>query len=464
MAGLPAGLSGDHLNRLSEQLGDEVISPGDDGYDDARRVWNAVHDRRPGLIVRPSSADSVAKAIRFGREHDLEIAVRGGGHSAAGHSTSDGGLVIDLSRLRGVTVDPEQRIARANGGALLGELDLAAQAHGLVCPIGVIGHTGVGGLTLGGGMGRLQRRFGLTIDNLRAVELVTADGRTVRASAEEEPELFWGIRGAGANFGVVTSFEFDLHQFGPLLHRGVRIFPASQVHEVWPMFRSFADVASDALGLIFSIGLPEPEADYFGAIGGQPIVVVSYNHSGDAGEVARDVAPLGTGPATVSSMDVSHPYLEVQTANDLAMGWGHRSYIKGGYADEFRPEALDALVEHVAGALRGSSFAMTVQGGAMGRVPDDATAFTGRAARFEMSADAEWEDPALDDMGRDWVRRALAIVEPDAVTGRYVNEIAESGPEETRAIYGDAKIGRLTAIKRDWDPDNVFRLNHNIAP
>lgn len=464
MAGLPAGLSGDHLNRLSEQLGDEVISPGDDGYDDARRVWNAVHDRRPALIVRPSGADSVAKAIRFGREHDLEIAVRGGGHSAAGHSTSDGGLVIDLSRLRGVTVDPEQRIARANGGALLGELDLAAQAHGLVCPIGVIGHTGVGGLTLGGGMGRLQRRFGLTIDNLRAVELVTADGRTVRASAEEEPELFWGIRGAGANFGVVTSFEFDLHQFGPLLHRGVRIFPASQVHEVWPMFRSFADVASDALGLIFSIGLPEPEADYFGAIGGQPIVVVSYNHSGDAGEVARDVAPLGTGPATVSSMDVSHPYLEVQTANDLAMGWGHRSYIKGGYADEFRPEALDALVEHVAGALRGSSFAMTVQGGAMGRVPDDATAFTGRAARFEMSADAEWEDPALDDMGRDWVRRALAIVEPDAVTGRYVNEIAESGPEETRAIYGDAKIGRLTAIKRDWDPDNVFRLNHNIAP
>ena len=464
MTELLAGLTRDHVNRLREQLGDEVITPGDDGYDDARRVWNAVYDRRPAILVRPTSPDSVAKAIRFGREHDLEIAVRGGGHSAAGHSTSDGGLVIDLSRLRGVTVDPEHRIARANGGALLGELDVAAQAHGLVCPIGVIGHTGVGGLTLGGGMGRLQRRFGLTIDNLRAVELVTADGRTIRASADQEPELFWGIRGAGANFGVVTSFEFDLHPFGPLLHRGVRIFPASQVHEVWSMFRSFADVASDALGLIFSIGLPEPEADYYAAVGGQPIVVVSYNHSGDAGEVARDVAPLGSGPATVSSMDVSQPYLEVQTANDLAMGWGGRSYIKGGYADEFRPGALDALVQHVAGALPGSSFAMTVQGGAMRRVPDDSTAFTGRDARFEMSADAEWEDTALDETGPDWVRRAMAIVEPDAVTGRYVNEIAESGPEESRAIYGDAKISRLAALKREWDPENVFRLNHNIAP
>jgi FAD/FMN-containing dehydrogenase len=464
MGDLLAGLTREHVNRLRELLDDEVITPGDDGYDDARRVWNAIFDRRPALLVRPTGAASVATAIRFGREHDLEIAVRGGGHSAAGHSTSDGGLVIDLSRLRGVTVDPERRIARANGGALLGELDVAAQAHGLVCPVGVIGHTGVGGLTLGGGMGRLQRRFGLTIDNLRAVELVTADGRTVRASRDEEPELFWGIRGAGANFGVVTSFEYDLHPYGPLLHRGVRIFPASQIHEAWATFRSFADVAPETLGLIFSIGRAEPGADYEAAVGGRPIVVVSYNHSGEAADVARDVAPLEAGPAPVSRTDVSQPYLEAQTANDLAMGWGHRSYIKGGYANEFRPEALDALVEHVVGALPGSSFAMTVQGGAIGRVADDATAFTGRDARFEMSADAEWDDPALDEIGRDWVRRAMEIVEPDAVMGRYVNEIAESSPEESRAIYGDAKIRRLAAIKREWDPDNVFRRNHNIAP
>jgi FAD/FMN-containing dehydrogenase len=464
MADLLAGLRREQIDTLRATFDDEVIVPGDAGYDEARRVWNAAFDRRPALLVRPSNAANVARAIQFGREHDLEIAVRGGGHSAAGHSTSEGGLVIDLSRLRGVTVDPERRTARAKGGALLGELDLAAQEHGLVCPVGVIGHTGVGGLTLGGGMGRLQRRFGLTIDNLRAVELVTADGRRVRASHDEEPELFWGIRGAGANFGVVTSFEFELHPFGPLLHRGVRIYPASEIHAVWSMFRSFADVAADELGLILSIARAEPVADYPASVAGGPVVVVSYNHCGQLESVERDIAQLAAGPEPVTRTDVSQPYLEVQTANDLAMGWGHRSYIKGGWADDLRPEALDALVEHVAGGSAASSFALTVQGGAVGRVSDDATAFTGRAVRFEMSADTEWDDPALDEPNVAWARRAMAIVEPDAVTGRYVNEISESGPEETRAIYGEAKIPRLAALKRTWDPDNVFRLNHNIAP
>ena len=460
-----AGFTHEHIDRLREACAeDEVIVPGDAGYDDARRVWNAMFDRRPAVLIRPTSVESVATAIRFGRERDLAIAVRGGGHSAAGHSTSEGGLVIDLSRLRGVTVDPERHIAQANGGALLGELDIAAQAHGLVCPVGVVGHTGVGGLTLGGGMGRLQRRFGLTIDNLRAIELVTADGRAVRASETEEPELFWGIRGAGANFGVVTAFEFELREFGPLLHRGVRIYPAAQLHEVWPMVRDFAAVAPDEVALILNIGRAEPAEDYPESVAGEPIAIVAYNHSGDAAAVERDLAPLRAGPEPVSSTDGSQPYLEVQTASDLAMGWGHRSYIKGGYANDFRAEAFDAMVEHVARAPEASSFAITVQGGAIGRVPEEATAFTGRDARFEMSADAEWDDPALDEISRDWVRSAMAIVEPDAVTGRYVNEIAESGPDESLAIYGAAKVARLTALKRAWDPDNVFRLNHNIAP
>jgi FAD/FMN-containing dehydrogenase len=313
-------------------------------------------------------------------------------------------------------------------------------------------------------MGRLQRQFGLTIDNLRAVELVTADGRTVRASETEEPDLFWGMRGAGPNFGVVTAFEFGLREFGPLLHRGVRIYPASQVHEVWAMLRDFAAVAPDDVCLILSIGRAEPAEEYPESVAGGPIVIVSYNHSGDAANVERDVAPLRSGPEPVSTTDGSQQYLEVQTANDLAMGPGHRSYIKGGYANDFRPQAFDAIVDHVARASDGGTFAITVQGGAVARVPDEAMAFTGRDARFEMSADSDWDDPALDDAQRAWVRQAMAIVEPDAVTGRYVNEIAESGPEETRAIYGDAKLARLTALKRAWDPDNVFHLNHNIAP
>jgi len=454
-----------HVNRLRETFGGDVISPTDDGYDDARRVWNAVFDRRPALVVRPTTVEEVATAVRFGREHSLEIAVRCGGHSAAGHSTCDGGLVIDLSRFRSVTVDPQRRVAYVKGGALLSELDTAAQAHGLVCPVGVIGHTGVAGLTLGAGMGRLQRNLGFTIDSLRSVELVTADGRTVRASESEEPDLFWGIRGAGPNFGVVTAFEFDLHPFGGKLHRGVQIFPASLVHEVWSTFRDYAVSAPDAVSLIFSIGRPEPASEYPESIAGQPIVIIGLNHSGAADDFDRDVAPLRAGPAAGSSTFGSQPYLTVQSANDEVSGWGRRGYIKGGFANDFRPEAFDALVEHAATAPgETSSFAITAQGGAIARIADDATAFTGRDARFEMSADSGWDDPALDDTHRDWVRQAMAIVEADAVTGRYVNEIQETGPEETRAIFGDAKLQRLTALKRAWDPDNVFHLNHNIEP
>ena len=459
-----AGLTGEQVSRLRETFGGDVITPDDGAYDDARRVWNAVFDRRPAILVRPTSEADVATAIRFGRERDLEIAIRAGAHSNAGHSTTDGGLVIDLSRLRGVTVDAGRRIANVRGGALLGELDIAAQEHGLVCPVGVIGHTGVAGLTLGGGVGRLQRHFGLTIDNLRSVELVTADGRTVRASESEEPELFWGIRGAGANFGVVTTFEFGLREFGPLLHRGMQIYPASKVHEVWPMVRDYSAVAPDEVALIFTIARADPAEDYPASVAGQPIVIVSYNHSAAAAAVDRDIAPLFSGPEPASASGSSQQYLEVQTANDLAMGWGSRSYIKGAYANDVRPEALDALVEHAASGFAGSSFSISAQGGAIARVADDAMAFTGRDARFDLSADGDWNDPAEDEAQRAWVRRAMAIVEPDTVTGRYVNEIGDSGPEETRAIYGDAKMARLTALKRTWDPDNVFRLNHNIAP
>jgi FAD/FMN-containing dehydrogenase len=454
----------DGLSALRDRIAGQVIGPDDDGYDDARRVWNAVYDARPAVLVRPTNATEVATAIRFARDHDLEIAIRSGGHSAAGHSTCEGGLVIDLSSLRGVTVDADARTARANGGALLGELDVAAQKHGLVCPVGVVGHTGVGGLTLGGGMGRLQRNFGFTIDNLRAVELVTADGRTVRVSATEEPDLFWGIRGAGANFGVVTAFEFGLHPFGPNLHRGMQIYPASQVHDAYGLFRDYAAVAPDAVALIFVIGRAEPAADYPESVGGQPIAIISYNHSGDPVSIERDLAPLRAGPAPVAKTDGPHVYLDIQAANDAAMGFGHRSYIKGAFADDLRPETLDALVAHAADAPGESSFSMTALGGAISRVADEATAFAGRHANFEMSADGGWDDPAEDDLNRAWVREAMAIVEPDAVAGRYVNEIAEFGPEETRAIYGDAKLARLRTLKREWDPENVFHLNHNIAP
>src|SRR3954451_2225450 len=442
----------------------EVITPEDASYDEARRLWNAIHDRRPAAIARPTTADEVAIAIRFGRDHDLEIAVRSGGHSSAGLRGGDGGLVIDLSAMRGIDVDPAARTARSNGGALLGELDVAAQANGLVCPVGVIGHTGVAGLTLGGGVGRLQRKYGLTIDNLTAVELVTADGRIVRASEIEEPDLFWGLRGAGWNFGIATAFEFRLQPFGPELHRGVLTFPADQVEEVWSVFQRYAATAPDAVAAIFGIDRAGPDAGYADDVVGRPIVFLAWNHSGSAEEVDRDTAGLRAGPKPLTTTAGSQAYLDVQTAHDLALGWGSRSFIRSHYANEIRPESLGAAAELVACAEGEASFSITLLGGAISRVDEDATAYTGRTAAFDVSGDATWTDPALDDTMADWCRRVTEVVGPEPGLGRYSNGNADAGPEATRRTYGDEKLVRLAALKRTWDPDNIFHVNPNVTP
>ena len=441
-----------------------MLTPDDAGFDDARRLWNAIHDRRPAVIARPSSAQEVAAAIAFGREHDLDIAVQSGGHAAAAFAGPDGGLVINLSNMRGVEVDPQTRIARANGGAFLGELDVAAQAHGLVCPTGVVGHTGVAGLTLGGGVGRLQRNFGLTIDNLAAVELVTADGRLVRATETDEPELFWGLRGAGWNFGVATAFEFRLQPFGPDLHRGVLTYPAAHAQEIWGVFRDFAANAPDALTLIFGIAQAGEGQGYPDDVIGHPVVYTAWNHSGSADDAERDTAALRAGPKPLTTTIGSSPYLEVQTAHDLAFAWGGRSFIKSQNADDIRPEALDEVVELVGTAPPAASFSITALGGAIARVPEDATAYAGRASAFDLSADSDWQDAADDEVNIEWCRRVMAVIEPDRALGAYPNGNSDGGPEETLRLFGDAKLARLAALKRTWDPDNVFHVNPNVVP
>jgi FAD/FMN-containing dehydrogenase len=452
------------IDRFRRAFAGEIVTPGATGYDDARRVWNAVFDRRPALIVRPASVDDVIAAIGFGRERDLEIAVRGGGHSAVGHSTTDGGLVIDMGRMNAVSVDLTRRLARTGGGALLGQLDVAAQEHGLVCPVGVVGHTGVAGLTLGGGVGRLQRRFGLTIDSLRAVELVTADGRVARASADEEPELFWGLRGAGANFGVATSLELALHPVSGTRHRGGHVHPATDIHEVWELFRAFAAGAPDTIAAIFTVALAQPAQDYPDSVAGRPIVVISYNHSGAGEDVERDIAPLLAGPKPASVTTSTEPYLDVQRSSDLTLAWGSRTAILGGFVPDCSPAVLDAFVAQVDQVPGDASISVTMMGGAIDRLADDAAAFTGRGHPFDVSPDTGWTDPDLDEANLTWVRQAMAIVERDRLPGRYINELSDAGPEVTQASYGDAKLERLRALKRAWDPANVFRLNHNIAP
>ena len=458
-----AALTATHVEQLRRHCG-EVITPLDASYDEARRLWNAIHDRRPAVIARPAAAEEVATVVRFARDHDLEIVVRSGGHSVAPLTGREGCLEVDLSAMRGVAADPETCTARANGGALLGELDIAAQAHGLVCPVGVVGHTGVAGLTLGGGVGRLQRKFGLTIDNLAAVELVTADGRLVRATETDEPELFWGLRGAGWNYGIATALEFRLQPFGPDLHRGVLTFPASQVREIWGIFREYTRSAPESVAAIFGIDRAGADAGYADDMLGRPIVYLAWNHSGPVDDFDHDTSGLRVGPRPLTETIGSQPYLEVQTAHDLAFAWGGRSFIKGCYADDIREEALDELAERVAAAPGEGTFSITALGGAIARVAEDASAYPGRAAAFDLSADSAWTDPALDDANFDWCRRALAIAEPDATLGGYPNGNADVGPEDTVRIYGAAKVARLAALKRTWDPDNVFHVNLNVAP
>jgi hypothetical protein len=441
------------LSSFAETFGGEIVLPEDPGYDQARAVWNGMADRRPALVVRPTGVDDVLSALRLAREAGLVIAVRCGGHSIPGLSTCDDGIVIDLSRMRGAEVDPELRTARISGGSLLAELDGAAQEHGLVCPVGVVSHTGVAGLTLGGGMGRLQRKHGLTIDNLVGADLVTADGRVVHASGDEHPELFWGLRGAGANFGIVTSFEFRLHPLGHAITFGTVVHPLDRARDLAGLWRELAENGPDELFLSF--GVTNEEEAYVTAL-----------HSGPPNRAERDLADLRSfGPPTSDSIKTMS-YLDTQHLNDESQDWGHRFYMKSAFLPELTDEVVDVCVEHAARAPDSSDcgFSVWAWGRKISAVPEDGTAFTGREAAAWLAAEAMWDDSALDEAARAWGREALADLAPFASDGRYVNDVAEVGADVARTVYGDAKYDRLVALKRDWDPDNVFRLNQNIQP
>jgi FAD/FMN-containing dehydrogenase len=456
------------MSALNEPTGfaGEVVRPGDSGYDAARVVWNGMIDRRPALIVRPTSTDDVSAALRFARERDLVVAVRGGGHSIPGLSTCDDGIVIDLSRMRGARVDSRARTARVGAGALLGELDDAAQRHGLVCPVGVVSHTGVAGLTLGGGMGRLQRRFGLTIDNLLAVELVTADGLLVRASEDEHPELFWGVRGAGANFGIVTAFEFRLHPLEGTVTHGFIAHPAERAESLAECYREVVETGPDAVWAAFGVERALPADEYPPGIVGEPIAYVAVLHSGSDSAAERDLAALRTlGGEVVDSIETK-AYLTTQHLNDEAAGWGHRFSMRSSFLQALPADVVSAWVERVARVPEGANggYSAWSCGGAIAAVGDEDTAFTGRDALYWAAAEVVWDDPDLDDACRSWGRGALVEAKPYESGGRYVNDVAEVEDGLARSIYGDAKYERLVALKRTWDPDNVFRLNQNIRP
>ena len=429
-----------------------MIYPGDAGYEQARIVWNAIADRRPAIIVRCRSAGDVIAAVRHARARRLIVAVRGGGHSVAGFSTCDGGMVIDLSPMREVAVDPGRRRATAQGGAHLSQLDQAAQAYGLVCPVGVVGHTGVAGLTLGGGMGRLQRKLGLTVDNLESVDLITCDGDAIHASAEENPDLFWGLRGAGANFGIATSFDFELHPFDRVIFQGAVAFPLERSHEIAEKVREFESTHQDVHVALSFTHLDD----------GRPVFAVGSTHAGGIEEAERDLRIFRESSPI---MDTFGPrsYLEVQLANDEVMAWGKRFYTKSGFLTGLGDEVVDLCAGLAETVPPNSEISLWAHGGAVGRVPDDAMAYTGRDGAYSISAELFWTDPADDEARIAWGRAAMAAFKPYMTTGRYVNDIVEPGTDGAQ-IYGSEKYERLVALKRKHDPDNFFHLNQNIKP
>ena len=446
-------------------FGGTVIRPDDAGYDAARAIWNAMHDRRPALIAQPRSAPDVAAAIRYARAEGLLIAVRGGGHSMPGHSVCDDGLVIDLRQLSHVRVDPRTKRARVGGGALLGDVDRATQAYGLVLPAGVVSHTGVGGLTLGGGVGRLMRRYGLTIDSLEAAEVVTAHGQILRASAGEHADLFWALRGGGGNFGVVTEFQFALHELSELtvlatfhpieqarqvIERGRREMadPAARDELLWT---SFLRRASDVPWLT-------PE------LVGRHGIMSLVEWSGDPEEGQTILEKIRDELQPAASDLSAVPFLFMQTITDDLFAHGLRTYIKAGFADDLPDALIDVLLDR-ARSLRSpiSQVELLALGGAIARVDQKATAFPFRQARWLINIPATWRAAADDEHEIAWARATYAAAKPFLSEGTYVNFMGDDEDDGTAGAYGRT-IDRLQQVKAVYDPHNVFRLNQNITP
>jgi FAD/FMN-containing dehydrogenase len=427
----------------------EVLMPATPGYDSARSVWNAMIDRRPALIIRCASVGDVVAAVRLARERDLEIGVRCGGHNIAGLAVPEGGLMIDLANLDRVIVDPVTRRARVQGGALLGALDRASQPFGLATTAGNVSHTGVGGLTLGGGMGWLARRHGLACDNLVSCTLVTAEGEVVRASADEHPDLFWGLRGGGGNFGIVVEFEFRLHPVGTQALVAELAFPLERAAGA---LRGWRDLAEEA----------PRQATLTAEISGDT-VALGYVWVGEPA-AGRALLPslrsIGV-PDSEAVRELS--YLTLQTRDDSPEGHAHRRYWKGHYLPGLSDAAIGALLHRNPADATLPGVSLQAYGGAIADVDDDATAFSHRSTRFEYVASAKWADPDEDGLRMGAARQAAAKLDPFAA-GAYVNALSDEGASGVRRAYSDAKRARLTAVKDAYDPDNVFHLNHNIAP
>ena len=441
-----------------------IVGPADAEYDVRRALWNGSIDRRPAVILRCAGVSDVIAAVKHARETGLPVAVRSGGHSFPGLSVADDALVIDLTSMKGVRVDPEARTARVQAGVLLGELDKETQAFGLAVPSGIVTHTGVAGLTLGGGIGWIMRKHGLSIDQLVSVDLVTADGEFVKASADENAELFWGVRGGGGNFGIVTEFEFRCVPLGTQVLAGPIMWPMHRSGEVLRFYRDWIAEAPDELMTILLHRKAPPLPIIPADLHGQPVVMVVCCWIGDPEEGERVLRPLRNFGSPVADACVAKPYLAHQAMLDPSFPPGRWYYFKSCDIAELTDEVIDLTVERslqIESPL--TSFPIWQMGGAVSRVGDDETAFGGRTAGFTYNIGACTATAAGFDEEREWVRSFWSALEPWH-EGVYVNFLGDEGSERVRDSYGAAKYDRLRALKREVDPDNFFRLNQNIPP
>jgi FAD/FMN-containing dehydrogenase len=468
-----AGLEGRRVNLTSEQLDDldsrvegPLLRPGDEGWDDSVLVWNGMVAKIPALVLQPTSAHDVVAAVGFARDHGLLLSVKGGGHNIAGTSIAGGGLTLDMSRMRDVIVDPDAKLAHVGPGCLLKDVDRATQEHGLATVLGFISEVGVAGLTLGGGLGYLTRRFGWTVDNLEEVEIVTADGKVRTANRDENAELFWALRGGGGNFGVVTRFTFRLHEVGPIVYGGLIAWPFERADEILQAYRTITTEAPRELA-VWLILLEAPPAPFVPQEWhGKRICAMAVCYSGDLDDVDEVLAPIRALGDPVVDLLHQQPYTQVQSYLDATEPKGNHYYWKTEYAAELSDDLLGIMRDLFAECpIPGAELGLLHLGGALNERDGDDGAVGNRDARYVWGVNGMWEpDEPNADTFRQWIRDAWKRLRPFSTGGNYINfQTADEDEQRIRATYG-ANFDRLVKVKRMYDPDNVFRANRNIRP
>ncbi len=453
------------LDALRARLLGRLIPPGEPGYDESRTVWNAMIDRHPAFVVRALGAADVLAAVAFAREHGVLLCIKGGGHNIAGLATADGAMLLDLSAMRGVFVDPRAKRARAQGGCLLADVDRECQVHGLATALGFVSLTGVAGLTLGGGFGYLTRRFGWTTDNVLGMEVATHDGRLVYASEDEHPDLFWGLRGGGGNFGVVTAIDFRLHEVGPQVVGGVVAWPASEAKGVLELYRTLAAAAPRELTLVAMMRMAPPAPWLPKEWHGRPIVGLLACHSGDPAEGERAVAPIKAYGSPIGDVLVRRPYAQLQSMLDGTQPKGRRYYWKSEYLPRIEPELCETFMAHAGRIVSPHSAMLLFQlEGALNELGADHSPVGNRDARYVLNVAGSWERAEDDAANIAWAREAWGELKTFSTGGTYVNFLTADEPQERIEASLGGGLRRLTDVKRAWDPDNLFRSNRNIRP